>query len=98
MSTAAESDGPELAARAAEVRAQLASDEQARFDAELAKARDLRLTGYVVEAWARMLRVRREGGARWAELEARLRRGEEPEWDGEPLEGRAAIQRILRTR
>jgi hypothetical protein len=95
MSTAAESDGPELAARASEVRAQLAPDEQSRFDAELAKARDLRLTGYVVEAWARMLRVRREGGARWAAIEARLRRGEEPDWDGEPLEGDQAIQRIL---
>jgi hypothetical protein len=98
MSTAAESDGPELAARAVEVRAQLAPEAQGRFDAELAKARDLRLTGYVVEAWARMLRVRREGGARWAALEARLRRGEEPEWDGEPLEGGAAIQRILGAR
>jgi hypothetical protein len=98
MSMAAESDGPELAVRAAEVRAQLAPDEQARFDAELAKARDLRLTGYVVEAWARMLRVRREGGARWAVLEARLRRGEEPEWDGEPLEGEAATRRVLHDR
>jgi predicted dehydrogenase len=95
VSIPAESDGPELAARAAEVRAQLAPDEQGRFDAELAKARDLRLTGYVVLAWARMLRVRREGGTRWAALEARLRRGEEPEWDGEPLEGNEAIQRIL---
>jgi len=95
MSTAAESDGPELAARASEVRAQLAPDEQTRFDAELAKARDLRLTGYVVEAWARMLRVRHEGGARWAALEARLRQGEEPDWIGDPLIGDAAIRRIL---
>jgi hypothetical protein len=62
ISTAAESDGPELAARASEVRAQLAPDEQARFDAELAKAHDLRLTGYVVEAWARMLRASGRAG------------------------------------
>ncbi len=95
MRSAAESNGPELADRAGEVRAQLPMAERSRFDAELAKAHDLRLTGYVVEAWTRMLRVRHEGGPRWAALEARLCRGEVPAWDGEPLEGEQAVQRIL---
>jgi hypothetical protein len=53
-----------------------------------------RLADDVVEAWYRLV-LRRHGGPKWAATEERLRRGDRPPADGEPLDVEEFIARHL---
>jgi hypothetical protein len=99
---AAEHRSPDLPERAEQVRAALEGEDRARFDAELDQAleaarqtHDLKPLGHLVEAWWRLVLLRRHGGSTWAQTEAQLRAGSPPPAEHAPLEAEEFIARQL---
>jgi len=99
---AAEQRMPDLPERAEQVRAALDGEDHAQFDADVDQAleaarqtRDLKPLGHVVEAWWRLVLLRRHGGTAWAQTEAQLRAGQTPGAEHAPVEVEELIARQL---